>query len=304
MTIVVAGASGLIGTALVMSLRGDGHEVLQLVRREPTSKDQVTWSPHLGARGATADLRAALEGAEAVVNLAGAGVAGKRWDDTYKRQILESRVSATTCLATAIAETTTPARVFVSGSASGYYGDTGPTPVDESAPLGHTFLAHVCSDWEAATAPARERGVRVTHPRTGTVADPEGGAFGRLLPVIRAGIGGRLGSGTQWWSLISLRDHVAGIRHLIDNESIVGPVNFAAPEQCTNADLTSALGKALHRPTLAVVPRFALRAVLGEFADELLIDQRMAPKRLLETGFEFLDPTVDDVVRGLLSPTS
>jgi uncharacterized protein len=143
--------------------------------------------------------------------------------------------------------------------------------------------------------------VRVVHPRTGTVADPHGGAFGRWLPVLRSGAGGRLGNGRQWWSLISLRDEVRGIRHVIDDESVAGPVNFAAPEQVTNGDLTSALGRALHRPTLAMVPGFALKAVLGDFADELLIDQRMAPVALTASGFEFLDPTVDAIVSDLLS---
>jgi uncharacterized protein (TIGR01777 family) len=303
-TVVVSGASGLIGTALVASLRADGHEVLTLVRREPASPTEVQWDPRLGGSGATPAVRAALEGVDAVVNLAGAGVAGKRWGASYKREILDSRVAATTCLATAITDTTTPPRVFVSGSASGYYGDTGPTAVDETAPVGHTFLARVAAAWEAAAGPARERGVRVTHPRTSTVADPHGGAFGRLLPVVRAGIGGRLGSGKQWWSVISLRDEVAAIRHLIDDESIEGPVNLCAPEQCTNADLTAALGRALHRPTLAAVPSFALRTVLGEFAEELLIDQRMTPRLLTETGFEFRDPTVEDVVRGLVGSTA
>ncbi len=301
-TIVVAGSSGLIGTSLLASLRADGHRAVALVRRDPRSADEVLWNPRLGARGATEDLREALEGVDAVVNLAGAGVAGKRWDDAYKREILESRVSATTCLATAMAETSAAPRVLVTGSASGYYGDTGPTAVDEDAPCGTTFLARVCSSWELAAQPARDHGVRVAVARTGTVADPDGGAFDRLLPVVRAGIGGRLGSGRQWWSLISLRDEVAALRHLIDTESLEGPVNLAAPEQTTNADLTAALGKALHRPTLAIVPRFALRAVLGEFADELLIDQRMAPRRLTDTGFVFSDPTIEDIVRGVVSP--
>ncbi|HEY5135696.1 MAG TPA: TIGR01777 family oxidoreductase [Candidatus Nanopelagicales bacterium] len=301
MTIVVSGASGLIGTALVDALRADGHEVVALVRREARGPQQVTWAPQLGARGATPELRAALEGAHAVVNLSGAAVAGKRWSDAYKREILDSRVAATTCLATAIAETDDHPRVFVSASASGYYGDTGPEAVGEVAPAGATFLARVCSAWELAAEAAREAGVRVVHPRTGLVAEPSGGAFGKLLPVVRAGIGGRLGSGRQWWSVISIRDEVAAIRHLIEHDALEGAVNLAAPEQVTNADLTHRLGVAVHRPTLAIVPGLALKAVLGEFADELLIDQRMSPQRLLDSGFEFADPTVDDVVRGLLA---
>ena len=300
MRIVIAGSSGLIGTSLVHALRADGDDVVRLVRRTPSAPDEVRWTPELGGSGADADLRAALEGVDAVVNLAGAGVAGKRWDDAYKREVLDSRVAATTCLATAIAELDAPPRVFVSGSASGYYGDTGAVAVDETAPQGSTFLARVSDAWEHAADAAREV-TRVVHPRTGLVADPDGGAFGRLLPVVKMGVGGRLGSGKQWWSPISLRDEVGALRHLIATESLVGPVNLAAPEQVTNGDLTARLGRALGRPTLAAVPGFALRAVLGEFADELLIDQRMAPAALLASGYEFLDPTVDDIITDLLS---
>ena len=300
-TYVVAGSSGFIGTRLVESLRADGHRVVRLVRSPSTRDDDVLWTPGLGARGASRDLIAVLEGVDAVINLAGAGVAEKRWSDSYKRVILDSRVAATTCLATAIAETEVPPSAFVSGSASGYYGDTGPEAVPEDAPAGSTFLARVASTWEQAAQPARERGVRVVHPRTGTVAAPGGGAFGRLLPVVKAGIGGRLGSGKQWWSLISLDDEVSALRHLADTESLHGAVNMTAPEQVTNGDLTAALGKALHRPTLAVVPRPALRLVLGEFADELLIDQRMSASRLVSSGFEFRHPTVDSMVAALVT---
>jgi uncharacterized protein len=300
MTVVVAGSSGLIGTALLASLRADGHEVVRLVRRESHDPHELTWAPELGARGATPDLRAALEGIDAVINLAGAPVAGRRWNDAYKREILDSRVAATTCLATAIAETTNHPKVFVSASASGIYGDTGPDAADEDAPSGQTFLARVCTAWELAAQPARDAGVRVAHPRTGLVADPKEGAFGKLLPVVKAGIGGRLGSGKQWWSVISLRDEVAAIRHLVADESAEGAFNLAAPEQVTNSDLTDRLGSALHRPTLAIVPGLALKIVLGDFAEELLIDQRMAPVKLLASGFEFQDPTVDAVIADLL----
>ncbi len=172
--------------------------------------------------------------------------------------------------------------------------------VEEDAPVGSTFLARVASAWELAAAPAREAGVRVVHPRTSVVADPHGGAFGRWLPFLRAGVGGHLGSGRQWWSLVSLRDEVGAIRHLIDDESLSGPYNLSAPEQVTNGDLAGALGRALHRPTLAPVPGFGLTLALGDFAEELLIDQRLSPARLLAGGFEFRDPTVDDIVRGLL----
>ena len=301
---VVSGASGLIGTALLASLHADGWDVLRLVRRPAAAPDELLWNPVLGATAATPALREAVSGVDAVINLAGAPVAGKRWDDSYKREILDSRVGATTCLATAIAEAPEAPRVLVSASASGYYGDTGPEPVDESGAQGATFLAQVCASWELAAQPARDRGVRVAHPRTGLVADPGGGAFGRLLPVVRAGIGGNLGSGRQWWSPISISDEVRALRHLVDTDSLDGPVNLVAPEQVTNGDLTSMLGHALHRPTLARVPGFALRAVLGEFGDELLIDQRLAPGALLGTGFEFQHPSVQQIVDDLLQPVT
>jgi len=300
MKVVISGSSGLIGTALSASLEQDGHEVVHLVRREPRGAHEVRWAPEKGSGGVDAALRSAVEGAHAVVNLAGAGVAEKRWDDAWKRQILDSRVGATTCLATAICDAADKPRVFVSGSASGYYGDTGPAPVEEATPAGTTFLAHVASSWELAAQPARDVDVRVVHPRTGTVADPDGGAFGRWLPIFRLGGGGPLGSGKQWWSLISLTDQVRGIRHAIDDEELVGPANFGAPEQTTNGDLAKALGKKLGRPALVPAPGFALRAVLGDFADELLIDQRMAPAALLATGFEFRHPTVAAIVEDML----
>lgn len=300
MKVVVSGSSGLIGTSLVASLRADGHDVVTLVRRTPTAAGQVQWDPSLGASGVTPELRAAIDGAGAVVNLAGAGVAEKRWDDAWKREILDSRVGATTCLATAITDVASKPPVFVSGSASGYYGDTGPVAVDESMPAGRTFLAHVCTSWELAAEPAREVGVRVVHPRTGTVADPDGGAFGRWLPIFKLGGGGPLGNGKQWWSLISLDDEVRGIRHAIDTESLVGPANFAAPEQITNGDLAKALGSALSRPSLVPAPLFGLKLVLGDFAEELVISQRMAPNALIASGFEFSHPTIDAIVHDML----
>jgi len=300
MKVVVSGSSGLIGTSLVASLRADGHDVVTLVRRTPTAAGQVQWDPSLGASGVTPELRAAIDGAGAVVNLAGAGVAEKRWDDAWKREILDSRVAATTCLATAITDVVSKPPVLVSGSASGYYGDTGPVAVDESMPAGRTFLAQVCTSWELAAEPAREVGVRVVHPRTGTVADPDGGAFGRWLPIFKLGGGGPLGNGKQWWSLISLADEVRGIRHAIDTESLVGPANFSAPEQITNGDLAKALGKALSRPSLVPAPLFGLKLVLGEFAEELVISQRMAPNALIASGFEFSHPTIDAIVHDML----
>ena len=300
-TYVVAGSSGFIGTALVDSLRADGHRVVQLVRRPAASADEVLWNPALGATGASLDLRVALEGAHAVVNLAGAGIADRRWDDSYKRTILDSRVAATTCLATAIAETQDKPRVLVSGSASGYYGDTGPEAAEEGRAAGSTFLARVCTAWEQATSPASDAGVRVVHARTGLVCAPGGGALGKLIPVVKLGAGGRLGSGRQWWSPISLTDEVGALRHLCDHAALDGAVNLTAPEQGTNAEITEALGRALHRPTVAIVPRFALRTVLGEFGDELLLDQRLSARRLQESGYAFAHPTVESVIAQAVS---
>ena len=301
-TYVVAGSSGFIGSALVAALQADGHRVVRLVRRPPEHEDELLWNPSLGATGASRDLRDALEGVHAVVNLAGAGIAEKRWDDAWKRAILDSRVAATTCLATAIADTTTKPGVLVSASASGYYSDTGPDAVEEDAPAGSTFLARVCQAWEQSAAPAVEAGVRVVHPRTGLVMADGGGALDRLLPVVKLGVGGRLGSGKQWWSPISLADEVGALRHLCDSPDLSGPVNLVAPEQATNAALTAALGHAVHRPTVAVVPGFALRIALGEFADELLLDQRMSSRRLVESGYEFAHPTIDAIVTEAVTP--
>ncbi len=300
MKVVISGSSGLIGSALVASLVADDHEVVTLVRRTPTAAGQVQWDPSLGASGVTPELRDAIDGARAVVNLAGAGVAEHRWNDAWKHQILDSRVGATTCLATAITDVASKPAVFVSGSASGFYGDTGPVAVDEHGPQGSTFLSQVCASWELSAEPAREVGVRVVHPRTSTVADPDGGAFGRWLPIFKLGGGGPLGNGKQWWSLISLTDEVRGIRHAIDTDSLVGPANFGAPEQTTNGDLAKALGRALGRPSLLPAPGFGLKAVLGEFADELTINQRMEPAALTASGFEFQHATIAAIIADML----
>jgi len=304
MKVVVSGSSGLIGTALVRSLEQDGHEVVRLVRRDPSGPHEVRWAPEQGSGAVDAGLHAAVDGADAVVNLAGAGVAEKRWDDAWKREILDSRVAATTALASAISDVARKPRVLVSGSASGFYGDTGPTAATEADGPGSTYLARVCVAWEQAADAARDAGVRVVHPRTGTVADPDGGAFGRWLPIFKLGGGGPLGSGKQWWSLISLTDEVRGIRWAIDHDDVVGAANFAAPEQTTNGALAKALGSALHRPALVPAPGFALRAVLGDFADELLIDQRMAPAVLEASGFEFAHPTIASIVDDMLGDGS
>ncbi|MET9651705.1 TIGR01777 family oxidoreductase [Streptomyces sp. JL2001] len=290
--VAVTGASGLIGTALVRSLRADGHDVLRLVRRPARAADEVEWDParlHVDTAG--------LVGVDAVVHLAGAGVGERRWNEAYKKEIRDSRVLGTTAIAQALASLAEPPKVLVCGTALGYYGDTGSRAVDESAPAGEGFLPSVCVEWEAAAAPAEEAGIRVAYARTGLVVAREGGAWGRLFPLFRAGVGGRMGDGSQYWSFISLHDEVAALRHLIDTDAVSGPVNLTAPEPVTNREVTAAMGRVLRRPTLFTVPASALRAVLGDFAQDVLGSQRVLPARLLESGFDFAFPTIDDAIR-------
>ncbi|MFF7329120.1 TIGR01777 family oxidoreductase [Streptomyces sp. NPDC090306] len=293
--IAVAGASGLIGSALVASLTADGHEVVRLVRRAPRGADEVRWDPerqHVDAAG--------LSGCDAVVNLAGAGIGDRRWTDAYKKTLRDSRVLGTAALAEALATLDRPPRVFVSGSAIGFYGDTGDRAVDEEEPPGAGFLPSMCVEWEEAAAAAQEAGVRTAFVRTGLVVARGGGAWGRLFPLFKAGLGGRLGNGRQYWSFIALHDEVAAIRHLIDTDGLSGPFNLTAPHPVTNREVTAAMGRALHRPALFPVPAPALGAVLGELAGDVLGSQRVLPKRLTDSGFVFAFPDVDGAIRAAL----
>ncbi|MEU2153786.1 TIGR01777 family oxidoreductase [Streptomyces sp. NPDC019396] len=296
MRIAITGSNGLIGKALVRSLTAEGgHEVVRLVRRPARTPDEVQWDPERQEVDALG-----LNGCDAVVHLAGAGVGDHRWTEAYKKEIRESRVFGTATIAQAVASLEEPPRVLVCGSAIGYYGDTGDRAVDESAPPGAGFLASVCEDWEAAAAPAHEAGIRVAYARTGLVVAREGGAWGRLFPVFRAGLGGRLGSGRQFWSFISLEDEVAAFRHIIDTDGLSGPVNLTAPNPLTNREVTEAMGRVLGRPTLFTVPPFALRLAMGEFSDDVLASQRVLPRRLLDSGFEFAHPSIDESIRAAL----
>ncbi|MCW2940212.1 MAG: NAD-dependent epimerase/dehydratase [Actinomycetia bacterium] len=295
MRVAITGSTGLIGSALSQDLRQSGHSVLRLVRRPPQGPDEAHWDPY-----GEVDTKA-LEGLDAVVHLAGAGIGDRRWTESYRRQIRDSRTVGTATLAQALTALANPPRVLVSGSSVGFYGDTGDRAVDETAPLGGGFLAGVCRDWETATASAAERGIRVVHARTGLVLSRDGGLLGKVLPLFRLGLGGKLGSGRQWMSWISMYDQVAALRFLIDHDELTGPVNLTAPEPVTNADYTRALAHAVHRPALLTVPKFALRAALAGFADEgLLIGQRVLPVRLIEAGFRFrhvrLDAALIDVL--------
>ncbi|MFJ5780423.1 TIGR01777 family oxidoreductase [Streptomyces sp. NPDC093094] len=290
--IVVAGASGLIGRALVRSLTADGHEVVRLVRREPRAADEVRWDPRAG--------RVELPVCDAVVNLAGAGVGNRPWTRAYKEEIRASRVLGTRTLARALAGAQPRPRVFVNGSAVGYYGDTGQRAVDEDAPAGEGFLPSVCVEWESAAEPARQAGVRTVSVRTGLVVAREGGAWGRLFPLFRAGLGTRLGDGRQYWSYVSLHDEVAAIRHLLDRDDLSGPFNVTAPEPLTNREITAAMGRVLRRPAVLAAPAPLLRTVLGDMASDVLGSQRVLPRRLLESGFAFAFPGIDDTIRAAL----
>ncbi|MFI5682482.1 TIGR01777 family oxidoreductase [Streptomyces sp. NPDC051636] len=290
--IAVTGASGLIGSALVRSLTADGHEVVRLVRRAARGADEVCWDPE----GRYVDA-AGLAGCDAVVNLAGAGIGDHRWTQEYKRRIRESRVLGTAALAEAVAALDEPPRVLVNGSAIGIYGDTGDRVADEGTPPGEGFLPSLCVEWEEATAPAREAGVRTVFARTGLVVARGGGAWGRLFPLFKAGLGGRLGDGRQYWSFISLHDEVAALRHLLATDGLSGPFNLTAPQPLTNREITAAMGRVLHRPTAFAVPAPVLRAVLGEMAGDVLGSQRVVPKRLLESGFTFAFPGIEDTIR-------
>ncbi|MFG2191243.1 TIGR01777 family oxidoreductase [Streptomyces sp. NPDC048639] len=296
MRIAITGSTGLIGTALVRSLRTDGHEVVRLVRRQPTAADEVAWDPrrqYVDASG--------IAGCEAVVHLAAAGVGDRYWTAAYRKEVRDSRLLGTTAIAQAVASLDTPPRVLISGSAVGYYGDTGDREVDEKAPPGAGFMADLCVAWEEAAAPAAEAGIRTAFTRTAPVVSARGGAFGRrMFPIFKLGLGGRLGDGRQFWSLISLEDEVAAIRHILDTEELSGPVNCTLPEPVTNREVTELLGRLLHRPTVFPVPAQVLRFALREFSEDILGSKRVLPRRLLETGFTFAHPTTESTLRAAL----
>jgi uncharacterized protein len=296
MRIAVTGASGLIGTALVPHLRSVGHEVVRLVRRPAAAPDEVTWDPKAG----TVDLDA-MAGVEGVVHLAGAGVGDHRWTDDYKREILDSRVDGTHTIVNAMLALDPKPRVLVSASAIGWYGDTGDRIVDETAPAGTGFLADVVRAWEAAAGPAASAGIRVVHPRTGLVVAKSGGAWARMFPLFKLGVGGKLGPGSQYWSWISLRDEVCALQFLLEQDHLSGPVNLTGPDPQTNAEITHVMGKVLGRPTILPAPAFALKAVLGEFSSEVLGSARVVPAVLEGSGFVFQDPTIESAIRTALA---
>ncbi|MFV0459630.1 MAG: TIGR01777 family oxidoreductase [Actinomycetales bacterium] len=283
MRIVVAGSSGFVGTHLLPHLRDEGHEVLTLVRRTPRAGHEIEWDPSTG----TLDVER-LAGVDAAVNLAGAPLAGKRWDASYKRTLRSSRTDSTRTIAQALAEV--GSRVLVQASAMGYYGQHHSNDIiTETDSAGKDFTADLCVDWEAAARPAAEAGIRVAYLRTSLVMGPDGGAFEPVLRTIKLGIGGRMGSGKAWWSFITMPDMLGAISFLL-TEDVDGPVNLAAPEPATNAQLTKQIAQEFHRPSLAVVPAPVLRLVIGEFADEILASRRLDPRVLLDAGYSFKHP--------------
>ncbi|HUY46512.1 MAG TPA: TIGR01777 family oxidoreductase [Streptosporangiaceae bacterium] len=287
MRVAVTGASGLIGAVLATALRAGGDQVVTLVRRTPTSGDEIAWDPRTPRGGLAAD---ALHGVEAVVHLAGAGVADRRWTDSYKEEIRSSRVLSTQAIAGLLAAMDHPPAVVLSGSAIGWYGDTQGREVDESAPAGSGFLAEVVRDWEAAADPAREAGIRVVTLRSGIVLTPRGGVLARMLPPFRLGLGARLGPGTQYMSWVTLADWIRAARFLIDHPEVSGPVNITTPNPETNAAFTAALAGALHRPALLSIPSPVLSVALGGVTSDLLTSARVLPRKLQEAGFTFAHP--------------
>jgi len=292
MRILVSGSHGLVGKALINSLRSDSHEIVRLVRGKPSSAAEVEWHPNEGRLDA-----ATLEGVDAVVHLAGESIASGRWTDEKKRAIRDSRVKGTALLSDALARLSRPPSVFVSASAIGYYGNRGDELLTEKSAPGDDFLANVCVEWENATIPTIEKGIRTVHARFGIILDAKEGALAKMLTPFRMGIGGRIGDGKQWMSWIDIEDVVNGLKFLIES-SVGGPVNFVAPNPVTNAEFTKTLGRVLSKPTLFPVPAFGARLAFGEMADALLLSSQRVKPGVLQ---DFAYPTLDSALRHLLA---
>ena len=288
--IAVTGASGLIGSALVGYLKSQGHTVQRLVRRAAVSSEEITWDPIAG----TVDLEA-LAGVDAVIHLAGAGVSDKRWTKKYKSEILNSRLLGTTTIAKAVA--IVKPQVFISASAIGWYGESGNRAVVESDRVGDDFLATVCREWESAADLAGD--VRTVKLRTGLVLDPTGGALGKMLPLFRFGLGGKLSNGKQWWSWITLHDQIRAIAFLLESK-VSGPVNLTSPNPVTNSEFTAGLARAMHRPALFPVPAIALKIALGGFSAEVLGSKKVMPQVLTDAGFTFDYPHISSALDKLV----
>lgn len=294
MKVLVTGASGLIGSALVAALTTAGHQVGELVRRAPQGPSETQWDP-------MAIDSAVFERADAVVHLAGESIAAGRWTADRKSRIVNSRVQGTQSVAVSLARASQRPRVLVAASATGYYGSRGNEVLTESSAPGAGFLAETCRQWEAATQPASAAGVRVVLLRTGLVLSARGGALGKMLTPFRLGVGGRVGTGRQWWSWVALDDEVALIRHALENEQLHGPVNAVAPNPVTNAEFTRVLARVLRRPAIFPVPAFAVRLMFGEMGEELLLgSQRVEPAAALGGGFQFAYPELRGALEHIL----
>jgi hypothetical protein len=295
--VMMSGASGMLGSALRETLRGSGAEVIQLVRREPAHSGEMHWK----GKGQLDDEKF-RKGLRAAIHLSGANLSAHRWTDAYRREIRESRVETTRTLAEGLARMRQPPAVLLAASAVGIYGDRGDEMLTETSEPGKGFLAEVCREWEAAAQAAVEVGIRVVHLRFGVVLGAGAGALAKMLPIFRLGLGGRLGSGQQWMSWIGIEDAVAAVRFLIDADGIMGAVNVTAPHPVTNREFTRALAKALRRPAMLPAPAFALRLAMGPMADEaLLASTRAVPTRLMEAGFRFAQPTVEEALLSQVS---
>jgi uncharacterized protein len=292
--VAVTGSHGFIGSSLLPALTRAGHRPVRLVRRQPAGDDELGWDPEAGTIDA-----AGLDGIGGVIHLAGAGIGDERWTDARKRLILESRTQGTGLLVRTLAGLTRPPSVLVSASAIGYYGDRGDEPLDEQSSPGDDFVAGVCVQWEAATAPAADAGIRVARVRSGIVLGREGGVLARMLLPFRLGLGGRIASGRQYMSWISIDDEVGAILHALTEERVAGPANLTGPAPVTNADFTKTLGRVLRRPAVIPTPLLPVRARYGsELVQHLLVEgQRVLPKRLEETGYRFAHPTLEEALR-------
>ena len=297
--ILISGASGMIGSALVRAFTADQISVVRLIRKSGLENSQeISWSPESSPVVANPSQ---LEDFNAVIHLSGANIAAHRWTAAYKKEIVESRVKTTQALCELLAGLKTPPQTLLSASATGIYGDRDDEILTEASSPGTGFLAETCAAWEAATHPAKAAGIRVVHLRFGVVLSPESGALAKMLPLFRLGLGGRLGSGRQWMDWISLSDMVSAVSHIIATPQLTGPVNMVAPTPVTNTEFTQTLANALHRPAVFPAPAFALRAAVGEVADEaFLASVRVIPAQLTQSGFQFQHPQLAMALESML----
>jgi uncharacterized protein (TIGR01777 family) len=287
-TVLISGASGMLGTALVAALKEQGSKVLKLVRHSTRDIDELSWNPASGEEAIRSASDSRLEGIAAAVHLSGANVSGRRWSVSYKREIRSSRVETTKALAAGLARLAIPPKVLISASAVGFYGDRGDEKLDENSAVGRGFFPELCEEWERCTERASDAGIRVVHTRFGIVLGRSGGALAQMLPLFKLGLGGNLGDGKQWMSWVSEADAVGAILFALEAEGVSGPIDVTSPEPVTNAEFTRELAAALHRPAFMTAPAFALRLAFGEMADEaLLASTRALPVKLLSGGFEF-----------------